>query len=128
MNTADLATAVELARGAVGVDAQTPATAVAVRRLDRDAEYALVHLGRTGAAGWIAAVNVADSDVMSWAVNPSGESTVPALGPAERGTATEYVWRPSAVSRSPLYPLLRLETDAGERFVDLSGRSFTELP
>jgi hypothetical protein len=125
VNSADLAAAVELARAAAGVDAETPASTVVVRRLDRGGEYALVRLGAPGSAGWIAAVNVAEHDVMSWAANPSGESTVPEADPAEQGT--EYVWRPSGVSRSPLYPLLRLTTDTGERFVDLSGRSFTEL-
>ena len=77
MNSADLATAVELARAAAGVGAGTPASTVVVRRLDRDGEYVLVQLGAPGSAGWIAAVNVADNDVMSWAANPSGESTVP---------------------------------------------------
>jgi len=99
MTPADLATAIELAREAAGVSADVPGSAVTVRRLDRDAEYALVFLGAQGGPGWIAAVNVADHDVMSWAENRSGETTLP---PGEGA----YVWRPGPDSRSPLYPLL----------------------
>ena len=123
MGPGDLATAVELAREAVGVDARVPATAIVVHRLDRDADYVLVQLGRAGEAGWVAAVDVAGRDVMSWAANPSGEPTAPA--PI---TAGDFVWRPSAVSRSPLYPLLRTVTAEGERYVDLAGTVHTELP
>src|SRR5437879_6911406 len=100
MTPADLDRAVELAREAAGVAASVPGRAVTVRRLDRDAEYALVFLGEEGSSGWIAAVNVVDRDVMTWAANPSGESTLP---PGDG----EYVWKPSRESRSPLFPLLQ---------------------
>jgi hypothetical protein len=121
-----VATAVELAREAIGVDAEVPATTVVVHRLDRAGDYVLVRLGKPGVAGWIAAVDVSGRDVMSWAANPRGQSTVPP--PPTTGTA-EYVWRPCVASRSPLYPLLRTPSASGDgvRFVDLSGRVYDDL-
>lgn len=121
---ADLSTAVTLARQAVGAPDDLPARATRVRRLDRDAAYVLVDLGAPGTSGWVAAVDPVHDDVMGWAVNRSGQPTAPAL-PAD-GTA-EYVWAPSAISRSPLYPLLRIATDAGERYVDLAGHVHESL-
>ena len=123
MGPDDLATAAELAREAVGADARVPVSTIVVHRLDRDADYVLVQLGRAGEAGWVAAVDVAGRDVMSWAVNPSGEPTAPAAS-----AGGDFVWRPSAVSRSPLYPLLRTTTAEGTRYVDLAGTVHTELP
>ena len=113
----DIDTAVALARAAVGAPEDIPAEALPVRRLDRDATYVLVRLGRRGEPGWLAAVDPAVRDVLSWARNPSGESTVP------EGVG-ELVWRPSVRSRSPLYPLL---LDGGV-FTDLSGNRWTDLP
>lgn len=129
---ADLSKAVALARQAVGAPDDLPTRATRVRRLDRDAGYVLVDLGTPGSAGWVAAVDPVHDDVMAWAVNASGQSTVPAL-PGDVGGAggvrtAEYVWRPSVHSRSPLYPLLRVVTDAGEQFVDLAGRMHDDLP
>jgi hypothetical protein len=121
----DLGVAVALARQAVGAPDDLPADAVRVRRLDRDDEYVLVRLGAPGDPGWIAAVNVAAADVMSWAANPSGEPTWPPV--PTTGAAPEYVWTPSALSRSPLYPLLRIATADGERYVDLAGRAHEAL-
>lgn len=120
---ADLIAATALARQAVGAPDDLPARAVRVRRLDRDAGYVLVDLGAPGTSGWVAAVDPVHDDVMVWAVNASGQPTAPVL-PADaagREPAAEYVWAPSALSRSPLYPLLRIATDAGERYVDLAG-------
>ena len=130
MDQADLDAAAALARAAVGAADDVPVEALPVRRLDRDASYVLVRLGRPGEPGWIAAVDPAAADVMTWASNPSGASTVPGGEPGEvagPGVDRELVWRPSAQSRSPLYPLLRLVTPEGERFVDLAGTVSTRL-
>jgi hypothetical protein len=40
----------------------------------------------------------------------------------------EWVWRPSAYSRSPLYPMLHITTETGELFVDLAGAVYDTLP
>jgi hypothetical protein len=126
VNRGDIESAIELARQAVGAGRNVPASAVTVRRLDRpDAEYVLVQLGEPRTAGWIAAVDVKSRDVMSWAANPSGAPTTPTPPTGHR--EAEFVWRPSAVSRSPLYPLLRITTEDGQRFVDLAGRTYIEL-
>lgn len=114
----DLARAVELAREATGADREVPADAVVVHRPDRTDDYALVTIGRAGESGWVAAVDPAGGEVMSWAENPSGEPTVPPL----TGPADGYVWAPGVRSRSPLYPLLRTSGPDGEHYVDLAGR------
>lgn len=124
MDRGDVATAVELAREAVGVDAEVPAATVVVHRLDRVGDYVLVSLGKPGVAGWIAAVDVSGRDVMSWAANPQGQPTVP---PAPATGTAEYVWRPCMASRSPLYPLLRIGSGEGVRFVDINGRVYDDL-
>jgi hypothetical protein len=120
--------AVRLARQAVGAPDDLPASAVVVRRLDRDGEYVLVQIGRPGEPGWVAAVDPRSEDVMTWAANPSGSTTVPDRpGDAPDGDA-ELVWRPGAHSRSPLYPLLRIAAADGDRFVDLAGQVHEPLP
>lgn len=121
MNQADLDAAADLARAAVGAADDVPVETLPVRRLDRDASYVLVRLGHPGQPGWIAAVDPHAGDVMTWAGNASGGSTVPAMDEVTVDAERELVWRPSAQSRSPLYPLLRVVTADGERFVDLSG-------
>lgn len=115
-----LRTAIALTRQAVGAPDDVPGEAVRVTRPGRSAGYVLVRLGAPGAPGWVAAVNVEETDVMTWAANPSGEPTTPQ--PPDDAIGLEYVWAPSVVSRSPLYPLLRIATDDGERYVDLDGR------
>ena len=124
-------TAVALVRAAVGAPPEAAARTFGVRRLDRDASYVLVQLGSPGQPGWVAAVDPGAGDVMTWAANPSGRSsvpTVPTTGFEPVGTGeNELVWRPSAASRSPLYPLLRMVTAAGEVFLDLNGTEHHEL-
>ncbi|RIJ71219.1 hypothetical protein D1871_14430 [Nakamurella silvestris] len=117
MTSTEVDRAVELARRATGAGPEVPATAVAVDRLDHDGGYLLVRLGRDGEAGWVAAVDVAVPDVMSWAANPSGEPTIPpSSAPGDR-----YVWAPSGSAGSPLYPLLESTGPEGTRYRDLSG-------
>ena len=129
MKRADIPIAIALARENVGASDALPATAILVRRLDRDAEYVLVQLGAPGEPGWVAAVDPAHDDVMSCAANPSRRSTAPAApGSGLTRGEVEWVWRPSAHSLSPLYPLLRITTDAGEQFVDLAGVVYDSLP
>ena len=128
MEDSDVEAAVELARATVGVDESVPAEVFPVRRLDRDNTYVLVQLGRPGEPGWVAAVDLDHSDVMTWAANASGESTIPTQRPPELASGdTELVWRPSRSSPSPLYPLLRISNDEGEWFIDLAGEVSTTL-
>lgn len=122
MDTDDFAAAARIARAALGIDANMAARTYPVRRLDRDASYVLVLLGLPGAPGWIAAVDAAAQDVMSWAANPSGASTVPAAD-----EALDLVWQPGRASRSPLYPLRRVNTPDGPRFLDLAGKLHVDL-
>ena len=121
-------TAVALARAAIGAEPDLPAEAHPVRRLDRDASYVLVRLGNSGEPGWLAAVDTAGREVMTWAMNRTGRSTIPDR-PQLAGAATnsELVWQPGMQSRSPLYPLLRLKTDQGALYVDLSGAVWSTL-
>lgn len=122
MRDSDLDAAVALARTTVGAGESVPASSVPVRRMDRDSTYVLVQLGRPGHPGWVAAVDVERGEVMTWAANESGHSTVPTERPEHLASAhAELVWRPSRASRSVLYPLLRLSNDDGEWFVDLAG-------
>ena len=128
MEDRDVEAAVALARATVGVDESVPAEAFPVRRLDCDNTYVLVQLGQSGEPGWVAAVDVDHGDVMTWAANATGESTIPTHRPptlSER--EAELVWRPSRSSPSPLYPLLRVSNDEGEWFIDLAGDVSTTL-
>ena len=128
MEPADLDTAIALARAEVGAELNVPADARRVRRLDRDGSYVLVQLGRVGEPGWLAAVDPRTWEVMTWAVNTSGNATFPALPQTLNDvTSAELVWRPSDKSRSPLYPLLQLTTSSGEVYVDISGKIWTAL-
>lgn len=127
-------TATRLARVAVGAPPSIPARADVVRRLDRDGCYVLVHLGEPGHPGWVAAVDVDTGDVMSWAANPSGASTLPpgaatdaAPGAATGAASAELVWRPCSATRSPLYPLARVHRGDGEHYVDLTGTVHDDL-
>jgi hypothetical protein len=118
----DLDRAVTLARATIGLAENVPAQAHAVRRLDRTASYVLVQLGEPGEPGWVAAVDPDAGEVMTWAANPSGASHRPERPAAYGAAPAELVYRPGLASRSPLYPLLRVETSEGPRFVDLGGR------
>lgn len=117
MEDREIASAVELAREAARAGPDVVATTLVVHRMDTGAEYVLVQLGAPGEPGWVAAVDPAADDVMSWAANPSGAPTVPAA----TASRADYVWAPTAVSPSPLYPLLRLETPCGRQYLDIAG-------
>ncbi|OJV81508.1 MAG: hypothetical protein BGO37_06095 [Cellulomonas sp. 73-92] len=112
-----VAHAVRLTRTAVGAGEDVPARADVVRRLDRPQEYVLVLLGPPGRPGWLAAVDPAADDVMTWAAVERAEPTVP---PGEG----ELVWGPAAGSRSPLYPL----RVSGDELVGLDGRPVRPRP
>ena len=88
-----------------------------------------MQLGHPGEPAWVAAVDPAQDEVMTWAANPSGESTAPTRSDSRRPDGeVEWVRRPSAHSRSPLYPILRITTETGELFVDLAGAVYATLP
>lgn len=129
MRSRDITDAIALARATVGAAEDVPAVPLPVRRLDRDAEYVLVQLGHPGEPGWVAAIDPAHDEVMTWAANPSGEPTAPTRAASDRPRGeVEWVWRPSAHSRSPLYPLLHITTETGELFIDLAGAVYDTLP
>ena len=77
----------------------------------------VVLLGPPGRPGWLAAVDPAADDVMTWAAVERAEPTVP---PGEG----ELVWGPAAGSRSPLYPL----RVSGDELVGLDGRPVRPRP
>lgn len=112
-----VAHAVRLTRTAVGAGEDVPARADVVRRLDRPTQYVLVLLGAPGTPGWVAAVDPAADDVMTWAAVARAAATVP---PGDG----ELVWGPAAGSRSPLYPLRVV----GDTLVGLDGRPVRPRP
>ena len=123
---ADLDHAVALARRAVGAPDDVPARTTRVERLDHAVGYVLVDLGTPGSPGWVAAVDPVHDDVLAWAVNDRGASTLPDGPPGAApsgpgGGAAAHVWWAGGPSRSPLYPLLRVTTADGERYRDLTG-------
>ena len=87
MRDSDLDRAVALARATVGADEDVPAKTYPVRRQDRDESYVIVQLGRTAQPGWVVAVDVPRDDVMTWAANETGTSTVPTKRPSKLSSA-----------------------------------------
>jgi hypothetical protein len=112
--------AVSLAVEATGAHAGVAFDARLVRRLDDSPPYVLVALGAPaggGPGGWIVAVSTSPWQVMSW-----GAATEPTWPPTPAGQRdAELVWRPSAASRSPLYPLLRVSGPRGSVLIDVAG-------
>ncbi|MDQ6773748.1 MAG: hypothetical protein M3024_12300 [Candidatus Dormibacteraeota bacterium] len=126
--------AAQLARSEAG-RADEPAQVWAVRRLSSpQGDYLLVVLGADGGATGLAAVRVADGEVLSWAVldgsrphlsvDAAAAIQLSGLGPDARG---ELVWVPSALSQSPLYPFWSVTDGERTRYVDLQGGAWDAI-
>lgn len=123
----------ERARAALGLDRSVPARARLVRRLDRPgADYFLVTLGTEEACVGVVTLDARTGETRSSASLPGVR---PCLGVDEEkaraiagGLASaELVWKPSAASRSPLYPVWQVPTANGPVYVDQQGRLWSDL-
>jgi hypothetical protein len=120
--------ALEIARAATGVAPAVEGRALRVRRLDRPGEYYLVVLD--GEA--VAAVDVDRGETLSWAaterrhlaVEEDDARRLAAAGPTAQA---ELVWRSSAESRSPLYPIWAVSLGDSTVYVDQEGGVWQEL-
>jgi hypothetical protein len=120
--------AIEIARAAAGVESEVEGRALRVRRLDRPAEYYLVVFD--GEA--VAAVDVDRGEALSWAATEGAHLTVDQdearrLAGANTGAEAELVWRSSAESRSPLYPIWAVFLGHRTVYVDQQGGVWQEL-
>jgi len=120
--------ALELAREAIDVPPGVEGRALPVRRLDRPGEYYLVVF--EGQA--VAAVDPGRGETLSWAVTRGrhlaiDENEARRLARAGAGAETELVWRASAVSRSPLYPVWEVRGGDTTVYVDQQGGVSEEL-
>ena len=120
--------ALEIARAAAGVASDVEGRALRVRRLDRPGGYYLVLLD--GEA--VAAVDAERGETLSWAaaerphlaVDEDGARRLAGAGPAAEA---ELVWRSSAESRSPLYPVWAVRVGDSTVYVDQQGGVWQEL-
>jgi hypothetical protein len=116
-------------RAAVGVVSGVAGRAWPVRRLDRSGEtYYLVVLGEERASVAVGTVDAATGEVGSSARLPGhgphlevDEVRARALASAGETAGAELVWRPSAVSKSPLYPVWEVTLPSGTAYVDQAG-------
>ena len=116
-------------RAAVGAASGVAGRAWPVRRLDRPGEtYYLVVLGDEGASVAVGTVNAETGDVSSSAHLPGRGPHLEvdavrarALTNAGETAAAELVWRPSLVSKSPLYPVWEVALPSGPAYVDQAG-------
>jgi Disulfide bond isomerase protein N-terminus len=123
------------ARTVAHLDSSTPGCAQFVRRLDRPGGgYYLVVLGRRGASVAVVALEADAGRVLSWAALPGTGEHLPVAqddaiarahldGPAD----AELVWKISAASRSPLYPLWEVRAGGRILYVDQSGKTWDRL-
>jgi hypothetical protein len=124
----EIARALEVARAATGVKPEVEGSALRVRRLDRPAEYYLVLFD--GEA--VAAVDVDRGEVLSWAATRGvhlavDEGEARRLAGADAAAEAELVWRSSAESRSPLYPIWAVRRGDTTVYVDQQGGVRSEL-
>lgn len=118
--------AVARVRATVGAPSRVPGRAWPVRRLDRVNEtYYLVVLGEERAPVAVGTVNPTTGDVGSSArlaghgphlVVDSARART--LAGARETARAELVWRPSAASKSPLYPVWEVELPSGPVYID----------
>ena len=115
----EIGRALEIARAATGVEPEAEGLAFRVRRLDGTGEYYLVVFD--GEA--VAAVDVDRGEALSWARTegahlPVDESEARRLAGADVAAEAELVWRSSAESRSPLYPIWAVRRGNTTVYVD----------
>ena len=121
--------AVARVRAAVDAPNGTADRAWPVRRLDRRGEtYYLVVLGDADSSFAVGTVNPATGDVGSSARLSGGSphlevdaAQARALAGAGETAGAELVWRPSPMSKSPLYPFWEVELPDGPVYVDQAG-------
>jgi hypothetical protein len=126
--------AVERARAELGLDSSVPAHVHHVRCLDQSgADYFLVTLGTETATVGIVTLDAHTGELQGSASLPGlhghlevDEERARAL--AGGATSAELVWKPSAASLSPLYPLWEVRTEEGLVYVDQQGHVWTSLP
>lgn len=124
----EIARALEIARAATGVEPGVEGLAFRVRRLDRTDQYYLVVFD--GEA--VAAVDVDRGEALSWATTegthfPVDENEARKLAGADVAAEAELVWRSSAESRSPLYPIWAVRRGDTTVYVDQQGGVSNEL-
>jgi hypothetical protein len=124
----EIGRALEIARTATGVEPEVEGRALRVRRLDRPGEYYLVLFD--GKA--VAAIDVDRGEALSWAATEGTHLTVDQdearrLADADATADAELVWRSSAESRSPLYPIWAVRPGATTVYVDQQGGVHEEL-
>jgi len=120
--------ALELARASAGAAPDVDGRALRVRRLDRPGGYYLVLLEGED----IAAVDVDRGETMSWAPVDQphlevDEDRARRLAGADSAAEAELVWRSSAESRSPLYPIWAVLVGDITVYVDQQGGVSREL-
>jgi hypothetical protein len=127
--------AIARARERLELSGTTPAHAFLVSRRDPSrGAYYLVVLGDPSAALGLVAVDAASGEVAQWATLP-GTAPHPLVdrdAAIERAGASsarraELVWRSSAASRSPLYPLWEIDTGDRVVYVDHAGQVWSSL-
>jgi hypothetical protein len=121
--------AVARVRAAVGASESVEGRAWRVRRLDRPGEsYYLVVLGAEDASVAVGTVDATTGEVGSWArlegcgthLTVDGARARALAGADERADA-ELVWRPSPVTKSPLYPVWEVVLPSRLAYVDQAG-------
>jgi hypothetical protein len=121
--------AVARVRAAVSAADGVAGHAWPVRRLDRPGEtYYLVVLGDEHASVAVGTVSAATGEVGSSAHLPGAGAHLAidaerakALAGADEAARAELVWRPSLVSKSPLYPVWEVTLPTGAVYVDQAG-------
>lgn len=118
MNDIDATRAVEAARVASGIPADTTATWRRVERLDGKPGYLLVAFAAPSQS-WVLAV-AANGDVLTRARVGSGEADW------WRNIDDELVWAPGSWSRSMLYPLRRRKVEGAPVLLDHMGKAIPD--
>ena len=126
-------TAIEAARAQLGLDAQDPATAYEIARLDRPEErYFLVLIGDASGPVTLATIDAVSGTIQSRAsVNKpheimGAEAAIQRSGFGSNGRA-RLVWKPCMASRSQLYPLWEVSANGNIVYLDQQGRVWNEL-
>ena len=120
--------ALEIAREATGVGPEVEGRVLRVSRLDGAPAYYLVLFdGRA-----VAAVDAESGETLSWAAAEGTHLTVDEdearrLAGADRAAEAELVWRSSAETRSPLYPLWAVRRGDTTVYVDQQGGVSPEI-
>jgi hypothetical protein len=110
--------AIERARGHFNLDAGVNAEALPVRRLDGGPAYYLVLFGDPESTIAVATVSELTGEVRESVRFPGGRAHLPVradvavrLSGVRDVRSVELVWRPSRVTRSPLYPAWEVRGD-----------------